>query len=86
MGSLHSFETCFPGSVIEHDLWHAGADPFVLLTGTNVVGGYDDIDHRFDFPPLSVVVLMDDWVGNLPANTIMSGGMQAARRLTSLRR
>lgn len=76
MGSLHFVRNMVPGlSAIKRELRQAGARTFVLLSGTNVIGGYDDIDHRFDsWPTPSVVSLADDWVGNLPANSVLSGG------------
>lgn len=60
---------------IEPHLRKAGAKTYLIVFGTNVVGGYDDLDHRFDsWPTPSVVSLADDWVGELPAIPVVSGG------------
>lgn len=80
MGSLHFVRNMVPGpSVIERELVQARARPFVVLSGTNVIGGYDDLDGRFtSWPALSIVSLADDWVGNLSANSVLSGGARTS--------
>jgi len=60
---------------IEPHLRKAGAKTYLIVFGTNVVGGYDDLDHRFDsWPTPSIVSLADNWVGELPAMPVVSGG------------
>ena len=66
----------FPRRVsIEPELQAAGANTYLIVTGTNTPGGYDDLDHRFDSWPTPVIVsLAGNWVGELPAMSIVSGG------------
>jgi hypothetical protein len=60
---------------IEQELQAAGAKTYLIIVGTNTPGGYDDIDHRFDSWPTPVIVsLSGNWVGELPAMSILSGG------------
>jgi hypothetical protein len=43
--------------------------------GTNVTAGYDDLDHRFDsWPVPAIVSLASNWVGELPATPVLTGG------------
>jgi hypothetical protein len=63
-----------PG-LIEQQLKAAGARTFFIVLGTNTVGGYDDLDHRFDsWSAPAIVSLADTWVGELPAMPVISGG------------
>jgi uncharacterized iron-regulated protein len=60
---------------IEPHLRKAGAKTYLIVFGTNVVGGYDDLDHRFDAWPARVIVpFSNNWVGELPAFAVVSGG------------
>ena len=60
---------------VEPQLQQAGAKTYLILFGTNVVGGYDDLDHRFDsWPTPAIVSLAGSWVGDLPAMPVISGG------------
>jgi hypothetical protein len=62
---------------IEPELRRAGAKTFVILAGTNAVRGYDDLDHRFDsWPATSIALLNGNWVGELLAIPVISGGTQ----------
>jgi len=64
---------------IEPALRRAGATTFVILAGTNAVKGYDDLDHRFDsWPTPSTTLLNGNWVGELLAIPVISGGTQGA--------
>lgn len=77
MGSAHFLRVPpFPRRIsIEHELQAAGAKTYLIVAGTNTPRGYDDIDHRFDsWPTPSIVPLTDNWVGELPAYSIISGG------------
>lgn len=61
---------------IEQQLRAAGANPYVVVFGTNAVGSYDELDARFDaWPVPAIVSLPDNWVGALPAMPVVSGGM-----------
>lgn len=60
---------------IEPHLRQAGAKTYLIMFGTNVVGSYDDLDHRFDRWPTPVVVsLAGNWVGELPTMPVVTGG------------
>src|SRR5215469_13172867 len=61
---------------IEPELRRAGAKTFVILAGTNAVKGYDDLDHRFDFWPAPSIALLRNWVGELLAIPVISGGTE----------
>ena len=64
---------------IEPELRRAGANTFVILAGTNAVKGYDDLDHRFDsWPVPSIASLNGNWVGELLAIPVISGGTQGS--------
>jgi hypothetical protein len=63
-----------PGYV-EKELRAAGATTFVIVFGTNAVGGYDDLDRRFDAWKLPALMLLKGtWVGDLPAMPVLMGG------------
>jgi len=60
---------------IEQQLRSVGASTYLIVFGTNAVGGYDDLDHRFDsWSAPATVSLADSWVGELPALAVLSGG------------
>jgi hypothetical protein len=59
----------------EPHLRRAGAKTFLIVFGTNATGGYDDLDHRFDsWPVPAIVSLASNWVGELPATPVLTGG------------
>src|SRR5215467_2886888 len=62
-------------SYIEPELRGVGAKTFLIVAGTNAVKGYDDLDHRFDsWPVPSIVTLHGNWVGELLALPVITGG------------
>jgi hypothetical protein len=62
---------------IEPELRRAGAKTFLVLAGANAVKGYDDLDHRFDsWPAPSIALLNRNWVGELLAIPVISGGTE----------
>lgn len=64
---------------IEKELRAASATAFVILFGTNAVGGYDDLDKRFDTWNLPALMLLKrTWVGDLPAMPVLTGGTASA--------
>lgn len=74
MGAGHFVRRNGPG-LVEQAIRAAGAKPYLVLFGTNAVGGYNDLDHRFDAWSLPAIVpLPDNWVGELPANPVLTGG------------
>jgi hypothetical protein len=75
-GSAHFLREQGDGYV-EPELRRAGAGTFVILAGTNAVRGYDDLDRRFDsWPSPSIALLNGNWVGELPAIPVISGGTE----------
>jgi hypothetical protein len=78
MGGFHFMRNYKVGpmeAVIEPELQKAGASTYLILAGTNTVGGYDDLDHRFDsWPPMSVAPATG-WLGELPARPLAEGGI-----------
>jgi hypothetical protein len=64
---------------IEKELRAAGATTFVIVFGTNAVGGYNDLDKRFDAWKLPALMLLKGtWVGDMPAMPVLSGGTTPA--------
>jgi hypothetical protein len=60
---------------IEPELRRAGAKTFLIVAGTNAVKDYDDLDHRFDsWPAPSIALLNGNWVGELSAMPVITGG------------
>ncbi len=78
MGAGHFLRRQGPGQV-EQKVREAGVKPWLVVLGTNAVGGYDDLDHRFDAWPLPAIAdLSNSWVADLPANPVLTGGVAAA--------
>lgn len=74
MGAGHFVRRNGPG-LVEQAIRAAGVQPYVVAFGTNAVGRYDDLDHRFDAWTLpAIVALSGTWVGELPANPVLTGG------------
>jgi hypothetical protein len=62
-------------SYVEPQLRAAGARTYLIVSGTNVIGGYEDLDQRFDsWPTPAIVSLAGNWVGDLAAMPVLSGG------------
>jgi hypothetical protein len=75
MGGGHFLRGRNGPGLIEQQLKAAGARTFFVVLGTNTVGSYDDLDHRFDsWSAPAIVSLADTWVGELPAMPVVSGG------------
>jgi hypothetical protein len=67
---------------IERELRAAGANPYLVVFGTNVVNNYGDVDKRFDsWRVPALVPLSGNWVGQLPAQPVTSGGLAPATPL-----
>jgi uncharacterized iron-regulated protein len=74
MGAGHFLRRNGSGAV-ERQSREAGAKTYLIVAGTNTVGGYDDVDTRFDaWPPASIVSLADTWAGELAALPVFTGG------------
>ena len=68
---------------IERELRAAGANPYLVVFGTNVIDGHGDVDHRFDAWNAPVIVpLANNWVGSLAAQPVLTGGHAAAIPIT----
>ena len=66
--------------MVERTLRDAGAQPYLIVFGTNPAGS--DLDKRFSsWPRPSVVSLSGNWVGDLPADPVATGGMAPATAL-----
>jgi len=77
MGAGHFARRKGPG-LIEQSIRAAAVQPYLVVLGTNAVGAYDDLDHRFDNWPLPAIIsLSGNWVGELPANPVLTGGVVA---------
>jgi hypothetical protein len=59
----------------EQQLRSAGTKTYLIVAGTNIAGGYDDVDHRFDSWSAPAVASLDEgWVGELSAMPVLFGG------------
>ena len=68
---------------IERELRAAGANPYLVVFGTNVIDNRGDVDTRFSSWPAPVIApLSGNWVGALPAQPVISGGRAPAIPLT----
>jgi hypothetical protein len=68
---------------IERELRAAGANPYLVVFGTNAIDNRGDVDRRFDSWPVPVITsLSGNWVGALPAQPVISGGHAPAIPLT----
>jgi len=68
---------------IERELRAAGANPYLVVFGTNVIDNRGDVDKRFDTWPVPVITSVSgNWVGTLPAQPVISGGHSPAMPLT----
>lgn len=79
MGGTHFLRNYRIGPVvtatIEPELRQAGAKTYLIVAGTNTIGGYDDIEHRFDAWKAPVIAPATGWLGELPANPLTHGGI-----------
>ena len=74
MGAGHFLRRSDPGPV-ERVIRTAGVQPYLVVFGTNAVRDYDDLDRRFDTWSLpAIVTLSGNWVGEFPANPVLTGG------------
>ncbi|MGA7857623.1 MAG: hypothetical protein WCA11_06845 [Terracidiphilus sp.] len=70
-------------SNIEKQLRAAGANPYLVVFGTNAIDNHGNMERRFDSWPVPVLVpLAGNWVGMLPAQPVISGGHAPAIPLT----
>jgi hypothetical protein len=75
MGSLHFRRTDGKPSLIEQSLQEAGATTYVVLSGSNVVGSYEDRDPRFlQWKWPWMLPVQGTWLAQLPAKPLLLGG------------
>lgn len=66
MGSGHFRRDAGRPGQVENELLMSLVQPYVILVGSNVVGGYDDLDARFDaLTSPSLIETKGSWVGAL---------------------
>jgi hypothetical protein len=77
MGSGHFRRTAGHPNYIENELLMALVQPYVILPGSNMVGGYDDLEPRFDqLPYPSLIEVKGNWLATL--STPNPGGRPAS--------
>lgn len=77
MGAFHFLRHFFARKNfgIEQELQVAGANTYLIVSGTNTIGRSDEVDHRFDSWRNPVIVsLANNWVGELPAIPVITEG------------
>ena len=68
MGEGHFRRSAGRPGAIESELLMALVKPYVIIPGSNVVRGYEDLDPRFDaLPAPSLVEMKGNWIGSLAA-------------------
>ena len=68
---------------IEHELRAAGADTYLAVMGTDAVDARGDVDPRFEsWPTPALIPVHGNWLGEMPAQPIVSGGHAPATPLT----
>jgi hypothetical protein len=81
MGAGHFLRRSGPG-LVERELRSAGADPYLVVFGANAVDGFDNLDQRFNaWPRPAIVPLAGNWVGELSASSVTTGGVAPATPL-----
>ncbi len=74
MGAGHFRRNAGRPGLIENQLLMALVKPYVILAGSNIVGGYDDLDPRFDQSPAPWLMEMNGtWLGDLPVQNPRGG-------------
>jgi hypothetical protein len=68
---------------IERELRAAGANPYLVVMGTDVVDGRGEVDPRIEsWPTPALIPVHGNWLGDLPSQPIVTGGHAAATPLT----
>ncbi len=69
MGEGHFRRNAGRPGAIENELLMAFVKPYVVIPGSNIVRGYDDVDPRFDaIAAPALIDLKSNWIGGLPAS------------------
>jgi hypothetical protein len=65
---------------IESELLSTAVKPYIIMPGSNMVRGYDDLDPRFDqWPAPWLMQLKGSWLGGLPMQTPVGTGLPGTR-------
>ena len=68
---------------VERELRAAGANPYLVVFGSNVIDSQGQIDQRFDsWPAPALAPTSGTWLGKLPAQPLLSCGHAPATPLT----
>jgi hypothetical protein len=68
---------------IERELRAAGADPYLAVMGTDVVDDHGNVDPRIEsWPTPALIAVQGNWLGDMPAQPVVSGGHAPATPLT----
>jgi hypothetical protein len=68
---------------IERGLRAAGGDPYLEVMGTDAVDHRGNVDPHFEAWPIPALIpVHGNWLGNIPAQPILSGGHAPATPLT----
>jgi hypothetical protein len=59
---------------IEQQLRSAGANPYLIVSGTNTTGSLEQEQRFTSWPSPVIVSLVNNWVGGLPAIPVVTGG------------
>jgi hypothetical protein len=59
---------------IEQQLRSAGANPYLIVSGTNTTGRSEEEQRFTSWPSPVIVSLVNNWVGGLPAIPVVTGG------------
>ena len=74
MGLGHFRRNADHPGFIENELLMALVKPYVIMPGSNMVGGYDDLDPRFEQSPAPWLMEMSgNWLGDLPLQNPRGG-------------
>jgi hypothetical protein len=68
---------------IERTLRAAGANPYLVVFGGNVVDNQGQVDERFDsWPVPAIAPVSENWLGKLPAQPVLTCGHAPATPIT----
>lgn len=76
MGLLHFRRKNDQPQLIEKEIQKAGVVPWLVLTGSNIIGSYEEVDRRFEQSPWPAVYpVKGTWIGALQAVGPLTGGV-----------
>lgn len=78
MGEGHFRRNGVQPGLVERELLTAFVQPYVIMPGSNMVGGYDALEPRFDqLSAPSLIDMKTSWVGTIPTQSPRGGNPQA---------